>query len=196
MYNLSLHQEITHSVRQMSIVYPVSRLLAQPKVFNAIANYFNGPDAETIRSSFYDLLEIEFEDEDADDCEFEAQEVHFDCEDDGAVFMIQLDTGVACKLEAVAGEVKGQVSTESDLKMTSTVYQKLVSVIEDSFPELKGDIALCSPPTPGNNFLTSEDGDCFIGSFHLKSNPEKKYSFNVLVVDSDSDEMKATIKPM
>lgn len=181
----------------MSIIYPVSRLLAQPKVFNAIANYFKGPDADTIMSTFYELMELDFDDQDPEDCEFEAQVVSFTCENDGEVFTIELDTGMACKLEAVKGEIRAQVFTEKDLAATSTVYQKLVSAIEESCPEFTGDIALCSPPTPGNNFLCSdEDADYFIGSFHLKSNPDKKFSFNVLVVDRDSDEMQATVKPM
>jgi hypothetical protein len=122
--------------------------------------------------------------------------VEFECEDDGAVFTIQLDTGIACKLEAVEGEVRAHIKTDRELAATSAVYQRLVTAIEESCPEFMGDIALCSPPTPGNNFLSSEEGDCFIGSFHLKSNPEQKFSFNVLVIDPDSDEMQATIKPM
>lgn len=180
----------------MSIVYPVERLLSQPKLFNAVANYFEGPDAETIRSSFYDLIEMEFENMDPEDCEFEASEVSFKSEDDGAIFIIELDTGIACRLEAIQGEMKAQISSERDLAATSAVYQRLVTAIEESCPEFSGDIALCSPPTPSNNFLSSEDGECFVGSFHLKSNPDKKFAFNVLVLDEDLDEMKATIKPM
>lgn len=180
----------------MSIIYPVSRLLAQPKVFNAIANYFKGPDADTIRSSFYELLEIEFDEEDPEDCEFEAEDVIFTSENDGAIFTIQLDTGIACKLEAIEGEIRAQINTDSELAATSAVYQRLVLAIEESCPEFSGDIALCSPPTPGNNFLSSDDGDCFVGSFHLKSNPDKRFSFNIMVIDPDADEMRATIKPM
>lgn len=180
----------------MTIVYPVSRLLAQPKTFYAIASYLGGPDAETIKASFYDLLEIEFDSLDEEECEFEAEEVIFQSEDDGSIFTIQFDTGIACRLEAVQGEVKAQISNDKEFAATSAVYQKLVSAIEESFPELKGDIALCSPPTPGNNFLSSQDGESFQGSFHLKSNPDKKYAFNVVVLDVETDEMKATIKPM
>lgn len=178
----------------MSIVYPVSRLLAQPKLFHAIANYFEGPDADTLRSFFYDLIEMQFENMDPEDCEFDAEEARFDCEEDGSTFSIELDSGV--KIEAVQGETRTQISTDQDLAATSAVYQKLVTVIEESCPEFTGDIALCSPPTPGNNFLSSEDGECFVGSFHLKSNPDKQFAFNIQVIDPDADEMKATIKPM
>lgn len=180
----------------MSIVYPVSRLLAQPRLFYAIANYLEGPDAETIRSSFYELLEIDFDEKEAEDCEFQAEEVCFESEDDGAVFTIQLDTGVTCRLEAVQGEVQAQVRNDRELAATSAVYQKLVSVLEESCPEFKDDIALCSPPTPGNNFLSSVEGDYFEGSFHLKSNPEQKFAFNIVIVDPDSEEMQATVRPM
>jgi len=180
----------------MSIIYPVERLLAQPKVFFAIANYLEGPDADTIRNSFYDLLEAEFEDQDAEDCEFEAQEVSFESIDDGAIFIIQLDTGTMCKLEAVGDEIKAQIKTDKELAASSAVYQRQVSAIEESCPQFKDDIALCSPPTPGNNFLSSATGDSFEGSFHLKSNPDEKFSFNVLIIDPDADEMKVTVMPM
>jgi hypothetical protein len=180
----------------MTIVYPVERLLAQPKIFYAIANYLEGPDAETLRNSFYDLLEVDFGEQDAEDCEFEAQEVCFESEDDGAIFTIQLDNGVMCKLEAVEGEVRAQIKTDRELAASSAIYQRLVSAIEDSCPQFIGDIALCSPPTPGNNYLSSSNGESFEGIFHLKSNPDEKFSFNVLVIDPDADEMKATVKPI
>lgn len=178
-----------------SIVYPVERLLAQPKLFNAIANYLEGPDAETLRSSFYDLMEVEFGEQDPEDCEFEAEEVCFESEDEGATFTIQLDTGVMCKLEAVGDEVRAHIKTDKELAASSAIYQRLVMAIEESYPEFKEDIVLCSPPTPGNRYLSSPNGESFEGSFHLKSNPDEKFSFNVLVIDPEADEMRATVKP-
>lgn len=180
----------------MSITYPVERLLSQPKIFYAIANYLEGPDAETIRTSFYDLLEVEFEDSAPDDCEFEAEEASFESYEDGAIFTILLNTGVMCKLEAVGDEIRAQIKTEKELATSSAIYQKLVEAIEQSYPEYVEDIALCSPPTPGNNFLSSPNGEYFMGSFHLKSDPDKRFEFNVQVIDPDADEMQATIKPM
>jgi hypothetical protein len=99
-------------------------------------------------------------------------------------------------LEAVQGEVKTQIKNEKDLATTSVIYQKLVSAIEEANPELKGDVALCSPPTPGNLYLRSPDGDNFEGSFHLLSNPEKEFSFQIEVLDSDSEKLRAFIKPL
>lgn len=180
----------------MTIIYPMSRLLSQPKLFNAIANYFDGPDAETLRTVFYDLLEVGFDSLDPEECEFEAQEVFFESVNEGEAFIVQFDTGIMCRLEAIEGEIKAQVKSDKELATSSAIYQRLVSAIEESCPELSGDIALCSPPTPGNNFLSSSDGEGFIGSFHLKSDPDIKFSFNIMVIDPDSDQMTATIKPM
>ena len=60
------------------IIYPISRILANPRVLHAIANQLGGPDCETLKEAFYDLLEHELDDfEEADDCEFEAAEVCF-----------------------------------------------------------------------------------------------------------------------
>lgn len=180
----------------MTIVYPVERLLSQPKVFNAIASYLGGPDSETLRTCFYDLLEFGFEDSLPEDCEFEAQEALFEADGDGSSFSIQLDTGVMCKLEAVEGEIKAQIRTDRELATSSAIYQKLVEAIEQSYPEYEGNIALCSPPTPGNNFLSSPEGDCFEGSFHLKSDPDERFEFNVQIIDPEEDEMQATVKRM
>jgi hypothetical protein len=180
----------------MAVVYPVSRLLSQPKIFNAIANYLGGPDAETLRSAFFDMLEFEFEDLDPDDCEFDAEEISFETEDDGAVCTMVLDNGFTLRLEAVEGESKSHITNDSELSAAFAINRRLITAIEESHPELKDDIAIESPPTPGNNFLSSQDGDHFEGVLHLRSNPDKKYAFNVLVVDPDSDELKASIKPM
>lgn len=181
----------------MEIVYPISRLLANPRIFYAIANYLGGPDAETLRTSFYELLEYEFEDiEDPEDCIFEPEEACFSVYDDGAICDIQFDTGIMSHLEAVQGEIKAQINTEKDLARTSAIYQKLVSAIEDANPDLKGDVALCSPPTPGNSYLRSPDGDNFEGSFHLLSNPDKQFAFKIQVLDPDSEDLKASIHPL
>ena len=180
----------------MSIVYPVSRLLANPKIFFAIANYLGGPDAETLRSAFYELLEYEMEDEDPDDCEFNAEEVFFSVEDAGAICNIQFDTGLASRLEAVHGEIRASINNDRELATASAIYQKLVTAIEKAKPELKGDIALCSPPTPGNSYLRSADGDNFVGNFHLLSNPDTQFAFNILVLDADTEQLQATIHPI
>jgi hypothetical protein len=180
----------------MAIVYPVPRLLAQPRLFNAIANYLGGPDAETLRSAFFDMLEYGFDEQDPEDCEFEAEEASFETEDDGAVCTITFDTGFSLRLEAIKGEVNCSITNDSELSAAFAINRRLISAIEESHPELKDNIALESPPTPGNNFLTSQDGDHFVGVLHLRSNPEEKYAFNVCVVNEETDELKASIKPL
>ena len=41
------------------IIYPVDRLLANPKVFFAIAAHFGGPDHSQLKDLFYELLEAD-----------------------------------------------------------------------------------------------------------------------------------------
>jgi hypothetical protein len=48
---------------------------------------------------------------------------------------------------------------------------------------------------PSNQYLRSEDGESFNGSFHLLSNPDKTFGFSVEVVDIPNDILKATIFP-
>ena len=55
----------------MSIVYPVSRLLANPRLFLAISNYLGGVfDSDVLRDVFYDLLEAEVNKLPDEECEF------------------------------------------------------------------------------------------------------------------------------
>jgi hypothetical protein len=178
------------------IIYPIKRLLSNPRIFHAIANQLGGPSGETIEEAFYDLLEYGFENyEDEEDCEFEAEKACFRCEDEGGHFEIVLDSGMMTVLEAVEGEVRAAITNDGEFAASSAVYSRIVEAINDSHPELKGNIALCSPPTPGNSYLRSEDGDSFEGKFHLLSDPESEFHFNVEVVDLATDNLKATIKP-
>lgn len=180
----------------MVIVYPFSRLLANPKLFFAIADYLGGPDAETLRESFYELLEINFDDAPFEELRFDVEEVVFESENDGMICQITFDNGKMLKLEAIEGELSSQIITENDLAAASAVSRRLILAIEDSHPELKDDIALEHPPSPGNSFLSSEDGDHFEGSFHLRSDPDKKYAFRVHILDPESDQLEAKIHPM
>ena len=180
----------------MVIVYPLSRLLAQPKLFNAIANYLGGPDAETLRSAFLDMLEHPFDEEDPNNCEFDAEEVAFDVEDEGALCTISLDNGFTYRLEAIEGSDECKITNDSELHAAFAVNRRLIRAIEESNPELKDDISLEHPPTPGNSFLSSTDGEHFTGTFHLRSNPDRKYAFNVIIVNPDADELRASVQPM
>jgi hypothetical protein len=178
------------------VIYPVSRLLADPKLFYAIARHIGGPDGETLKEAFYDLLEHGFEDLDAEECEFEAQEACFRVREDGEVCEIILDSGIMSVLEAIQGEIRAQITDDDELAATSAIYQRLVNAIEEASPDLAGDIALSSPPTPGNEYLRSADGERFEGSFHLLSDPEKVYAFSIQVIDIETDKLQATIHPM
>jgi hypothetical protein len=179
------------------IIYPLDRLLANPRIFHAIANMLGGPDGLTLKTALYDLIEYDLQDfEDADDCEFEATEVCFRCEGEDEKCEIILDNGMMSVLEAIEGEIRAAITNDGEFAASSAIYTRLVDAIKDSHPELDGNIVLCSPPTPGNSYLRSEDGESFVGRFHLLSDPEKLYHFNVEVVDLNTDTLKATIEPI
>jgi hypothetical protein len=181
------------------IVYPVSRLLANPRIVYAIANQLGGPDGETLKDAFLDLLEHDLEDfDDADDVCFEADEVCFriaEDEEDGKVEII-LSTGLMSVLEPLKGEFRTMITNDGEMAATSAIYSRLVKAIEETNPELSGNIALCSPPTPANQYLRSDDGDRFEGSFHLLTDPDKQFAFNVEIVDVKTDDLKAFIRPL
>jgi hypothetical protein len=179
------------------LIYPLARLLANPRIFHAISEYLDGPDADTLKDALYDLLEYDFNSHsEPDDCTFEAEEVCFKVHNNGEICEIILDTGIASRLEAIEGEIRAQITSEEEMATTSAIYQRIVTAIEESHPELAGNIALCSPPTPGNHYLRSDDRNRFEGSFHLLTDPETMYAFNIDIIDVSGDELKATIKPI
>jgi hypothetical protein len=179
------------------LIYPVDRLLANPRIFYAIANFLGGPDGEILKEAFYELIEYHFNEyEDVTECAFEATEVCFRMDGDTEDCEIILDSGLTSVLQAVEGEVKPRITTDGEMAATSAIYKRLVTAIEQAHPELEGNIALCSPPTPGNAYLRSPDGDNFQGNFHLLTDPERLYAFHVEVIDVQKDQLKATIKPI
>ena len=183
----------------MQIVYPVSRLLANPRIIYAIANHLSGPDGDTLKEAFYDLLEHDFEDfESPDDVCFEAEEVCFRAEDEeeGGKIEIILSTGLMSVLEPLEGEFRTMITNDGEMAATSAIYQRLVKAIEETNPDLSGNSALCSPPTPGNSYLRSSDGNRFEGSFHLLTDPEERFAFNVEILDVKTDDLKAFIRPL
>ena len=180
----------------MEIFYPVERLFANPRIFYAIANYLAGPDGETLKESFYELMEYGFGDyEDPEEIEFQADEICFSIDEDGTLQMT-LNTGLASILKPVEGELKAQITNDHEMAATSAIYDRLVTAIVEANPEFEGNIALCSPPTPGNSYLRSEDGERFQGEFHLLSDPERQYAFSVDIIDVNADVLKATYKPI
>jgi hypothetical protein len=178
------------------IIYPVDRLLANPRIFFAIANALGGPDGETLKSAFYDLIEYDFNDyEDPEEIEFAATEISFAIDEDGTI-QLTLDTGLASILKPVEGELKAQITNDSEMAATSAIYDRIVTALVEANPEFRNNIALCSPPTPGNSYLRSPDGERFEGSFHLLTDPESCYEFNVDIIDVPNDILRATYKPL
>jgi hypothetical protein len=179
------------------IIYPVERLFANPRIFYAIANALDGPDGDTLKSAFYDLMEYGLLDsEDPLDIEFSGTEICFFIDSADGTVQLTLDTGLASVLKPVEGELKAQITNDHEMAATSAIYDRIVKAIVETNPEFDGNIALCSPPTPGNSYLRSEDGERFEGSFHLLTDPELQYAFNVDIIDVQRDILKATYKPL
>ena len=181
----------------MEIFYPVSRLFANPRIFFAIANYLGGPDGEMLKASFLELMEYGFsEPEDPNDVMFEAEEVCFSMDDETGDVQITLDTGIASILKPVEGEMRAMITNDHEMAATSAIYDRIVKCIVEANPDFTNNIVLSSPPTPGNGYLRSEDGERFEGRFHLLSDPELEYAFNIDIVDVQHDILKATYKPI
>lgn len=179
------------------IFYPVSRLLANPKIFYAIANALDGPDGELLRTIFYDLIEYNFtEVEDPEECEFEANEICFSIDPEDKTVQITLDTGLASVLKPAEGEIRAEIKNDSQMAATSAIYDRIVTALVECNPEFDGNIALCSPPTPRNGYLRSADGECFQGSFHLLTDPDRTFAFHVHIVDVQRDIFIARYKPL
>jgi hypothetical protein len=178
------------------VFYPVDRLLGNPRVFFAIANALGGPDGETLKGAFFDLIEYNLPDyDDPEDAEFEATEVCFSIDDDGTV-QLTLDTGMASILKPVEGELRAQITNDHEMAATSAIYDRIVKSLIEANPDFEGNIALVCPPTPGNSYLRSADGERFEGSFHLLSDPERQFAFNVDIIDVNRDILRATYTPM
>lgn len=179
------------------VIYPTERLLANPRVFMAIANEFDGPDWETFRDAFYDLIEGEFEDPDVEPV-FEAPEVCFRVKpEDEEVFQVILTNGMAIELRPQEeGGGYMTVSSEEELGVASAIYNRLLRAIEEARPDLKDDISLSEIPVLNNDFLRSDDGDSFAGTFTLLSDSDKKFKYVVNIVDMEADELQAEVKPL
>lgn len=176
------------------VIYTTERLLANPRIFMAIANEFDGPDWETFRDAFYDLLEAEFEDTNVEPL-FEIPEVCFRQKpEDETVFQVVLTNGQAIELQP-SGDSYSFIQSEDELGVVSVIYGRLVKAIEEARPDLKGDISLDDVPTIGNGFLRDDNEDCFKGTFSLLSTPETKFNFKVDIINLHEDELKATVDP-
>ncbi len=179
------------------IFYPVERLFANPRIFFAIANALEGPDGETLKEAFYELMEYGFgEFEDPEDIEFVADEVCFSIDPETGELQITLNTGLASILKPIEGELKAQITNDHEMAAASAIYDRIVKSIVEANPDFDGNIALCSPPTPGNSYLRSSDGERFEGAFHLLTDPDRQFAFSVHIVDVQQDILHATYKPI
>jgi hypothetical protein len=79
------------------------------------------------------------------------------------------------------------------LQVSSHIYTHLVRSLEEARPDLAGDIALVDMPSEANGFLRDETGDKFTGQFHLMSNPDKLYNFDIDIIDLNAGQLKATV---
>ena len=179
------------------IIYPAIRLLRNPKIFVAIAAELEGPEWQVFADAFYDLMESEFEDADAIPVFDPEVEVCIrEDPEDADVFQVILSSGNAIELRPdEAGDNYSVVSSEADFAAVSAIYGRLIKALEEERPDLKDDIALVEIPMESNGFLRDINGNAFRGAFHLKSNPDKKFSFVVDVIDIPTDNLKAHIKP-
>lgn len=181
----------------MEIFYPIDRLLSNPRILYAIANQLEGPDGETLKECFYELMEHGFEEiESPEDCAFTATEALFRINHEDGTVEIIFDNGIASILSPMEGEVRALITNDHEMAATTVMYKRLVSAIEESNPEFQGDIALCSPPTPGNSYLKTPSGEGFEGSFHLLSDPNRQFAFTIDIVDVEQDILRATYKPI
>ena len=122
--------------------------------------------------------------------------LHFAIDGINGQVQITLDTGLASVLKPVDGEIKAHITNDHERAATTAIYDRIITAIVDANPDFKNTIALCSPPTPGNSDLRSEDGERFEGSFHLLTEPEREYSFNVDIIDVQENILRATYKPL
>jgi hypothetical protein len=188
---------ITGAIPVTEIFYPVDRLLANPRLFYAIANALEGPDGETLKTAFYELIEHGFTDyEDPNEIEFLADEICFAIDPADGTIQLTLNTGLASILKPVEGELKAHITNDHEMAAASAIYDRIVKSIVEANPAFDGNIALVSPPTPGNSYLRSEDGERFEGAFHLLSDPESEFAFSVDIIDVQADILRATYKPL
>lgn len=203
------------------ISWPVQNLLANPDIIIPIATRLGIGNWEALYKSFYLLLEHEMaevveevkngehEVEDEEDLRelfnWESEEVTFIYNFEESIIQVYGDSGVVIQLEESEGghftdpvvergerKLHSGIRNSDEFQISSTLYQGFIEQIENAVPDLKGDIVLCDPPVPSNNYLRDEETDNFTGQFHLISDPSKKYNFSI-TVNTDDKESKATV---
>lgn len=184
------------------IIYPVTRLLANPRIFWAIANSFDGPPGDVIQDAFYDIIEQPIHDvEELELAVWGAIEICFRMDEEReGVFQIITDHGLAVELHPEEGDDSGEskystIKNMEQLQVSSQIYTHLIKAITEVRPDLTGDIALVDMPTEANGFLRDQVKDCFSGQFHLLSDSEKTFNFEIEIIDLPKGELKATVTP-
>ena len=187
-------------MQPIQIIYPLHRLLANPRVFWAIAGSFDGPDAETIQDAFYDLIEHQSHmAETMEEVCWGFDEVCFRMDDEReGVFQVIGDNGQAVELHpqgdgTPGGSTYSTIKNMEQLQVSSQIYTHLISAIAEARPDLSGDIALVDMPTEANMFLRDQEKDCFSGQFHLLSDPDKLFNFEIEIIDLAKGELKASV---
>ena len=182
------------------IIYPLHRLLANPRIFWAIASSFDGPDAGTIQDAFYDLIEHNsHQAESMDEVTWGFDEVCFRMDDEReGVFQVIGDSGDAIELHpqgdgTPGGSTYSTIKNMEQLQVSSQIYTHLISAIAEARPDLAGDIALVDMPTEANMFLRDQEKDCFSGQFHLLSDPDKLFNFEIEIIDLARGELRAAV---
>ena len=124
------------------IIWPIDRLIGNPRVFQAVANHFEGPDWELFASTFYDLIEHELQEN--DNPSFPDGECCFrEKPDEPEIFQVILSNGNAIELRPSEDDQYFVVKNEEEMGVVSAIYGRLVKAIEAARPDLKDDIALC-----------------------------------------------------
>lgn len=172
------------------IAYPTKRLLANPEVLVAIANHFK-LDEDGFATAFYTLQEIQLEDDDGDfSFKDDITYVLPDFKDPHNITIQSMGTGiyVTIKLdEEIDERTLKKIARINKFIQDCLKKAESLSVTDkvEFSKSLKEDmIVLDPPPTPKNNFLSSESSNTIEGGFYFLSDPTAyKYVINILDVD-------------
>ena len=177
------------------VILPIRMVLGNPKLFQAAANMMEGPDWLVLIGAFYDLIGMYVnEQDDPETCEFPDGEVCIRRDpDDETIFQVILSTGDAMELKP-AEDGYTAIKNEEDLGIVSAIYGRIVRAIEQAAPELAGEVNLDEAPTPANRYLRDATDDKFKGTFSLLSEPDKHFTFEIEIVDVETDELKAHVE--
>ena len=183
------------------VIYPTHRLLGNPRVFWAIANSFDGPPGELIQDAFYDILEHHINElDDLEEADWGSSEFCFRMDDEReGVFQVIANSGQAVELHPQGDGTEGgsrysTIKNMEQLSVSSHIYTHLVRSLEEARPDLAGDIALVEMPSEANGFLRDKTGDKFAGQFHLMSDPDKLFNFEIDILDLNAGELKASVQ--